>query len=379
MAAHIVIAPDKFKGSLSAAEAARAIAQGLRRRNPTLTTVECPIADGGEGTLSAALAVGFQAVEVYAPGPTGDMIRTAYARRGDTALVEMASVSGLGRMVGGVREPLRASSRGLGVVVSHALDDGCSHIVIGIGGSAGTDGGAGFLRGLGAELIDEAGNSVPEGGGGLASASALDLTNLHPGLADAALLIASDVDNPLCGPHGAAAIYGPQKGARPDQVVELDAGLSHWADLVAQTTGRDLRNVPGAGAAGGVGFAAIAVVGAEIRPGVDVILDMVGLHNNLDGAIALVTGEGCLDGQSLRGKAPIGVGMEALASGVPAFAIVGISMLTACEVNESPFAAVYSLHDYEPDAERSMVHAGDLLGIAAGDLAENHLNSLARP
>lgn len=211
MAAHIVIAPDKFKGSLSAAEAARAIAQGLRRRNPTLTTVECPIADGGEGTLSAALAVGFQAVEVYAPGPTGDMIRTAYARRGDTAVVEMASVSGLGRLVGGVREPLRASSRGLGVVVSHALDDGCSHIVIGIGGSAGTDGGAGFLRGLGAELIDEAGNSVPEGGGGLASASALNLANLHPGLADAAVLIASDVDNSLCGPHGAAAIYGPQR------------------------------------------------------------------------------------------------------------------------------------------------------------------------
>ena len=378
MAAHIVVAPDKFKGSLSAAEAASAIAQGLRRRNPTLKTVECPIADGGEGTLSAALAAGFQAVEVNAPGPVGAVVRTAYARRGDTAVVEMADVSGLGRLVGNVREPLRASSRGLGVVVSHALDDGCSDIVIGIGGSACTDGGAGFLCALGAELIDKAGTTVPDGGGALASASALDLTNLHPGLADAALLIASDVDNPLCGPHGAAAIYGPQKGARPNQVVELDAGLSHWADLVAQTTGRDLRNVPGAGAAVGVGFAAIAVVGAEIRPGVDVILDMVGLHNNLDGAIALVTGEGCLDGQSLRGKAPIGVGMEAVASGVPAFAIVGISMLTACEVNESPFAAVYSLHDYEPDAERSMVHARDLLGIAAVDLLENHLHPLPR-
>ncbi|CAN7698020.1 glycerate kinase [Mycolicibacterium frederiksbergense] len=369
MSRHIVVAPDKFKGSLTAAEAAAAISRGLRQSNPKLTVSECPIADGGEGTLAAAVAAGYECVTVSAPGPTGSPVPTAYARRGRSAVVEMADISGLLRLDGGVHAPMTATSRGLGVVVGKALDDGCRHIIVGIGGSACTDGGAGFLQGLGAHLEDGQGQPLPDGGGALRQAAALNVAELHPGLKDATLVIAGDVDNPLCGPSGAAVVYAPQKGASAEQVVELDRALEHWSNIVAATIGRDLRDATGAGAAGGVGFAAMAVLGATMRTGIDVVLELVGIDDHLRGASAVITGEGCLDSQSLRGKAPLGIRLRASEHAVPAFAIVGTNTLTPEETAASQFTAVYSLSDREPDVRKAMTRATDLLGSAAADLA----------
>jgi glycerate kinase len=373
MAQYVVVAPDKFKGSVSASQAAAAIIRGIVRRDPSIRTVECPVADGGEGTLAAALSAGYDRIPVVAPGPTGVSIDTSYARNGGLAVVEMADVAGLARLPGGVSRPMTASSRGLGTVVSRALDDGCRRIVVGIGGSASTDGGAGFLQGLGAELRGAGGSLVSDGGGSLGRASSLDLSGLHPGLGAAEIVIASDVDNPLCGPYGAASVYGPQKGASAIEVRTLDSALGHWADLVADTTGRDLRSARGAGAAGGVGFAAMAVLGAQSRPGIDLVLDLVGIDEHLDQATAVITGEGSLDGQSLNGKAPVGVCLRAGRRNILTHAIVGVSRLSPQETRGSGFASIYALADREPDERRSMAHAADLIASVAEDLATEHL------
>jgi glycerate 2-kinase len=215
MAGHVVIAPDKFKGSLTAAQAAHAMSVGLKRGNPTLTTVQCPVADGGEGTLGTVLAAGFERVPVYAKGPTGQVVQTAYARSGKTAVVEMAEICGLQRLPGGVPAAMTASSHGLGAVVAQALDHGCRDIIIGVGGSASTDGGAGFLTALGATVRDQYGARLDPSGTTIGTAAHLDLTALHPDIASASFTLAVDVDNPLSGPLGAASVYAPQKGASP--------------------------------------------------------------------------------------------------------------------------------------------------------------------
>jgi len=360
MGGRVVIAPDKFKGSLTAAEAADALSVGLKRGDPTLTTVHCPVADGGDGTLGTVLAAGFERIPVYAMGPTGQVVHTAYARSAKTAVVEMAEICGLQRLPGGVPAPMTASSHGLGAVVVQALDHGCRDIIIGVGGSASTDGGAGFLTALGATVRDQDGIRLPLGTP-IGDAAHLDLTGLHPDIACASFTLASDVDNPLSGPLGAASVYAPQKGASPDQVAELDRGLRRWADVVERETRVDYRTAPGAGAAGGVGFAALAVLGAQMQPGIDVIIDRIELDRHLLGACAVVTGEGSLDRQSLRGKAAIGVCRRASTHGVPTFAVAGVSALTPAEANSAGFAGVYTLSDLEPDPQRSMTHAAELL------------------
>jgi glycerate 2-kinase len=369
MAGHVVIAPDKFKGSLTAAQAAHAMSVGLKRGDPTLTTVQCPVADGGEGTLGTVLAAGFERIPVYAKGPTGQVVQTAYARSGKTAVVEMAEICGLQRLPGGVPAPMTASSHGLGAVVAQALDHGCRDIIIGVGGSASTDGGAGFLTALGATVRDQYGARLDPSGATIGSAAQLDLTGLHPEIASASLTLAVDVDNPLYGPLGAASVYAPQKGASPDQVIELDRALREWADVVGRETKADHRTAAGAGAAGGVGFAALAVLRAQMQPGIDVIIDRVELDRHLQGACAVVTGEGSLDRQSLRGKAAIGVCRRASAHGVPTFAVAGVSALAPDEARAAGFAGVYALSDLEPDRERSMSQAAELLAVAGEQLA----------
>src|SRR4029077_6234856 len=269
MGGHVVVAPDKFKGSLTAGQAAEAISVGVKRGDPTLTTVQCPVPDGGEGTLATVVAAGFTRVAVYAKGPTGQVVQTAYARSGNTAVVEMAEICGLQRLPGGIPAPMTASSHGLGAVVAQALDHGCRDIIIGVGGSASTDGGAGFLTALGATVRDQHGSLVDPFGHCVGNAAQLDLTALPPDLASASLTIAVDVDNPLYGPVGAARVYAPQKGASPDQVIELDRALHVLADVVERETQSDCRAAAGAGAAGGVGFAALAVLHAHMRPGID--------------------------------------------------------------------------------------------------------------
>ena len=373
MRGRVVIAPDKFKGSLTAGQAARAMALGVKRANPELTTVECPVADGGDGTLDTAVAAGFERVPVYAAGPTGQVVLTAYARNGKTAVVEMAEICGLQRLPGGIAAPVTASSYGLGQVVAQALEHGCADIVIGVGGSASTDGGAGFLAALGAIARDEHGARLNRGGRYIGSAKQLDLTGLHREIASAAFTIAVDVDNPLYGPLGAAHVYAPQKGADPLQVSELDGALRVWADVVERATGNDCRTAAGAGAAGGVGFAAMAVLGAQMRSGIEVILDLIELDKHLVGACAAVTGEGSLDHQSLRGKAAVGVSRRAGAHGVPTFAVAGVSTLDPVGVDTAGLAGVYALSDLEPDRQRSISHAGELLTLATERLTRDLL------
>jgi glycerate kinase len=361
---HVVIAPDKFKGSLTARQAARAMSLGVKRADPTLTTVECPVADGGDGTLETVVGAGFTRIPVYAAGPTGQVSLTAYARSGETAVVEMAEICGLQRLPGGIPAPVSASSYGLGAVVAQALDHGCRDVIIGVGGSASTDGGAGFLAALGAVARDQHGSRLGLGGLYLGDAAQLNLAGLHPEIASATFTIAVDVDNPLYGPSGAANVYAPQKGADPHEVIDLDRALRVWADVVERETKTDFRTAAGAGAAGGVGFAALAVLGARMRPGIEVILDLVELDKHLVGACAAVTGEGSLDHQSLRGKAAVGICRRAGAHGVPTYAIAGVSTLSASEATTAGLAGIYALSDLEPDRLRSISRAGELLALA---------------
>lgn len=363
MTADIVLAPDKFKGSLTARQAVRAMTFGVHRADPTLAVLGCPVADGGEGTLDAALAAGFDYVPVQACGPTGVALRTGYGRRGSTALVELAEVCGLARLPSSTPVPMTASSHGLGVVVAHALDQGCRDIILAVGGSASTDGGAGMLGALGATVLDATGDPIAPGGQGISTATTVDLTRLHPAVAEATFTVAADVDNPLCGPRGAAAVYAPQKGADPQQVRLLDHALGTWARLVAATTLVDYSEVPGAGAAGGVGFAALAVLGARMRSGIDMILDLVDLDQKLSGAKLVLTGEGSLDAQSLRGKAPLGVCRRARGQHIPTVAIAGVSTLRPDEAAGADFAGIHTLAELEPDRARCIANAADLLTV----------------
>ena len=375
----IVVAPDKFKGSLPAAQVAAAIAAGLRSGLaragcPAAELVTIPVADGGEGTVDAAVAAGFERVPVTAAGPAGDPVRSGCARRGEVAVVELAGACGLARLPGGRPAPLAASSFGAGEMLRAALESGARRIVLGVGGSASTDGGAGLLQALGARVLGAGGElAAPMGGGALRDVTALDLTGLHAALHGAEIILAADVANPLTGPDGATEVYGPQKGASPAEVTVLAAGLRRWAAVVAATIGTDWSQVPGAGAAGGVGFAALAVLGATRRPGIELVLDLVGFETALDGADLVITGEGSLDTQSLAGKTPIGVSRAAGRAGIDVVAVAGRSTLTAAELGTAGIAAVYPLSDLEPDLERCRAEAASLLHRVGQMIARDRL------
>ncbi|WP_207943096.1 glycerate kinase [Actinomadura sp. KC345] len=357
----MIVAPDKFKGSLSARQAAAHVAAGLRAAAPGVDVVELPVADGGDGTLEAALSAGYERVPVTAVGPTGEPVATAFARRGGVAVVEMADVSGLSRLPGGRLDPLGAGTYGTGQVIRAALDAGVRTIVLGVGGSASTDGGAGLARALGAGVRRGGGGDAAPGGAGLLDVADVDLRGLHPRIAETEFILASDVDNPLLGPRGAAAVYGPQKGAGPDDVALLDRALARWAARVALATGTDHSATPGAGAAGGVGFAALALLDAEPRPGIEIVLELVGYAGLLREARLVITGEGSLDEQTLCGKAPAGVAAAAAAAGVPVAAVAGRASLSGAELAAAGIDRVYTITDLEPDPLRRMSEAGPLL------------------
>jgi glycerate kinase len=365
----VVVAPDKFKGSLTAAQVADRVAAGLTRAAPGVEVAKVPVADGGDGTLEAALSAGYRRVPVRAEGPTGEPVATAYAEFDGVAVVELADVSGLRRLPGGRLAAGTASSYGTGQVTRAALDAGCRRIVLGIGGSACTDGGAGMVQALGGRLRDAAGGEVGRGGAALAAVESLDLAGLHPALRQTQVVVASDVDNPLLGPRGAAAVYGPQKGASPAEVAALDAALARWAEAVHRATGVDAAGTPGAGAAGGVGFAALAVLGATLRPGIGLLLDLVGFPAALAGARLVITGEGSLDAQTLHGKAPAGVAAAARAAGNPVVAVAGRALLSPAELEAAGIQAAYALTDIEPDPDRCMTEAGPLLERLAAKVA----------
>lgn len=357
----VVVAPDKFKGSLTAAEVANALAAGLVAGDPTLEVLCAPVADGGDGTVAAAVASGWSPVLVNTTGPTGQPMPASYAARGSVAVVELASAVGLEALPGGVPDPLGASTFGLGTVIRHALEGGAREIVIGLGGSASTDGGAGMLQALGVRILDAEGNDVTGGGGPLRGARRVDLSRLHPAVAQTRFRLACDVDNPLLGPNGATAVYAPQKGASAGDLVALEDAMTQWARVVRAATGRDDGDRAGAGAAGGTAFGAISVLGAQTQPGIETVLDLVNFRRVLAGADLLVTGEGSLDAQSLHGKAPIGVAAAARRAGVPVVAVAGRSALTENQLRDAGIVKAYTLAELEPDLDRSIANAADLL------------------
>ena len=359
------MAPDKFKGSLTAVEAAAAVADGLRRGCPGVDVVAMPIADGGEGTVDAAVAAGYTRHTVTVAGPTGEPVRASFATRGVEAVLEMAEASGLRRLPDGVPAPLRASTTGTGELLAAALDTGASHLVLAVGGSASTDGGAGMAQALGARLLDADGRELPPGGAALARLERVDLAHLDERLAEVTVVLASDVDNPLTGPDGAAAVYGPQKGASAGDVEILDAALARFATVIERETGVRGAERPGAGAAGGTGYGAMVFFGAQFRAGVDVLMDVLGFAEALAGADLVITGEGSLDAQSLSGKAPVGVARAAAAAGVPVVALAGRVAVGADQLAAVGIGAAHALLDLEPDVERAMRNAGALLARLA--------------
>ncbi len=368
----VLLAPDKFKGSMRASDVAAHLESGIRSAagslGEDLELVTAPIADGGDGTLDAAVAAGFRHVPVRVSGPTGEPVDSGYAERDGTAVVELADACGLARLPRGTLAPLTASSTGFGQAIGAALDAGCRRLVLAIGGSASTDGGAGMLAALGAGIVDADGHPVQPGGGGLSAVRGLDLSGLHPGLAAAEVVLASDVNNPLLGARGAAAVYGPQKGASPDDVGRLDAALRHWSGVLAAAlgvtpgpSGHPAADAAGAGAAGGVGFAAIAALGATARPGIELLLELTGFAAALDGADLVVTGEGSLDDQTLHGKAPAGVAAAARRAGIPVVAVAGRNLLSDGQLADAGVRAAYALVDVEPDVRRCIEDPGPLL------------------
>lgn len=370
----IVIAPDKFKGSLTAAEAAEHLARPLRAHGAEVTAV--PMADGGEGTVEAALAAGFTPVPVPVTGPLGNEVPAQYALHAGTAVIEMALASGLALTDASDEAARRATSRGTGELIAHALDHGARRIILGVGGSASTDGGAGMMAALGARLTAAGGGELPGGGIALADLTTVSLDQLHPGVAAAEFVLAADVNNPLLGASGAAAVYGPQKGAEPGTVAELDAALATWARVLTRAgyvneTDADL---PGAGAAGGVGYAAMALLGAHREAGIDVVLDLTGFAGKVAGADLVITGEGSLDEQSLHGKTPVGVAEAAARAGVRTIAVAGRTTLSREQVQAAGIDDRYQILDIEPDPQVAMREAGRLLERLGEQIAADYLH-----
>jgi glycerate kinase len=388
----VVIAPDKFKGSLTAPEVAAHLARGIEAAVPGVVTDEVPVADGGDGTVDAAVAAGYRRVEVSVRGPAGDPVVAAFAISGDVAVVESAQACGLARLPGGRPLPLTATSYGVGELIAAAASRGARRLVLGLGGVATTDGGAGLVSALGGRLLDAGDCEIAPGGAALSQLRTLDLTGLRD-LSGVEVILASDVDNPLLGPDGAAAVYGPQKGASEADVPVLDAGLARWAEEAeaalevagvrdrpgaARPGGAEavrFRDRPGAGAAGGLGFAALAFLNARMRPGIDVLLDLLSFGDRVAGASLVITGEGSLDAQTLRGKAPAGVARatRAASPGTPIVAVAGRCTLDAGLLTGAGLAAAYALSDIEPDLTSSMANAGPLLEKLAQQVAADWL------
>ena len=367
----IVIAPDSFKESLSAPEVAEAIARGWLRVFADAEVVRKPMADGGEGTVDAVLAAcGGERRELRVSGPLGEPVTAHWGwLEGATAVLEMAAASGLHWVAPGQRDATRASSYGTGELIRAALDAGARRIILGLGGSATNDAGSGLLRALGVRFLDAQGVELAPGGLALARLDRIDLSGLDPRLLNVQVEVAADVDNPLCGPRGASHVFGPQKGASAAQVLDLDAALGYFAQVVAATLGQDHSSFPGVGAAGGLGFAARAFLHARFRSGIEVVAEVSGLAAAVQGADLLITGEGRLDSQSLHGKTPVGVARIAAAAGVPVLALAGSLGEGYQAVYGASIEAAFSLSAGPQSLEQAMAGAAAELEARACDLA----------
>lgn len=322
----ILIAPNAFKGSISGYDAARAIEKGIRRVMPDAECILLPIADGGDGTADVLVhGIGGRFMTAKVVNPLLKPISTTFALMSDglTAMIEMANASGLRLITSEERNPLTATTYGTGQLLRAALDVGARKIIIGLGGSATVDGGAGMAQALGARLLDGQGDEIGYGGGSLSDLHAIDISGLDPRLRECQIIAACDVDNPLVGEHGSAAIFGPQKGATPEMVALLDANLAHFARIVQRDLGIDTLTIPGGGAAGGIAAGLIAFCGARLQPGIDLVLDTLDIDQHLQGLDLVITGEGRIDGQTAHGKAPVGVALRAKQYGIPVVALAG--------------------------------------------------------
>ncbi|MBG9450920.1 glycerate kinase [Cytobacillus firmus] len=342
----IVIAPDSFKESLSALEAANAIERGFKSIFPHAQYKKLPMADGGEGTVqSLADATDGRIIECTVTGPLGEPVQSFFGLMGDgkTAVIEMAAASGLHLVPPEKRNPLLTSTRGTGELITAAVDTGVQHIIIGIGGSATNDAGAGMIQALGGKLYDKTGREIGPGGGAIAELSAIDMSNLDPRLRDVDIEVACDVDNPLTGPRGASAIFGPQKGATPEMVQLLDRNLGHFADIVEHALGKPFRDIEGAGAAGGIGGSLLAFLNADLKRGIDIVLDAVNFEEEVKGADLVITGEGRIDSQTIYGKTPIGVAKAAKKHGIPVIGLAGSLSNDSQIVHDHGIDALFSI------------------------------------
>ena len=342
----IVIAPDSYKESLSATEVAQAIEKGFREIFPDALYVSVPVADGGEGTVEAMIAA-TRGSEHHAvvTGPLGEKVNACWGMSGDgsTAFIEMAAASGLALVPPAQRNPLVTTSRGTGELILCALDKGARNIIIGIGGSATNDGGAGMMQALGAKLSDANGTEIGYGGGSLMALNSIDVSGLDARLKGCAIRVACDVTNPLVGEKGASRVFGPQKGATEGMILELDANLSHFADVIKKSLRIDVKHVPGAGAAGGMGAALMAFLGAELKSGIEIVTQALNLEEHIHDCTWVLTGEGRIDSQSIHGKVPVGVANVAKKFHKPVIGIAGSLTPDVGVVHQYGIDAVFSV------------------------------------
>jgi glycerate kinase len=342
----VVAAPQTFKGSISALNAAEAISIGVKNIYPSAEVFLCPVADGGDGTLETLVEVSNgNIVECVVEGPTGTPVEAQWGAMGDeqTAVIEMARTSGLALLDLNERDPLNASTYGLGEAILSALDQNYRKFIIGIGGSATNDGGAGMAQAVGISLKDEFGKEIPRGGAALSKLHSIDTAGIDPRIKQSEFMVACDVNNPLTGPEGASAVYGPQKGATPEMITQLDEALKNFAETILRDLGEEVEHISGAGAAGGLGAGMMAFMGGTLKPGVDIVLDTVGLADKLKGTDIVITGEGGIDFQTVYDKAPIGVAKLAKNLGIPTIALAGLVGKDFQVVHKDGIESVFSI------------------------------------
>ncbi|MDY1037268.1 glycerate kinase [Lelliottia sp. CFBP8978] len=368
----IVIAPDSYKESLSALEVATAIEQGFSEIFPSAHYVKLPVADGGEGTVEAMVAATQGGiVKVRVTGPLGENVEGFYGLSGDeqSAFIEMAAASGLEMVAPSLRNPLKTTSWGTGELIRHALDAGVQHIIIGIGGSATNDGGAGMVQALGAKLLDNQGHSIGQGGGELEKLARIDISELDKRLADCRIEVACDVTNPLIGEEGASAVFGPQKGATPEMIARLDRSLEHYAQIIARDLDIDVLNLEGGGAAGGMGAALYAFCGAQLRQGIEIVTDALQLDKHVADADLVITGEGRIDSQTIHGKVPVGVAKVAKRYNKPVIGIAGSLTADVGVVHHHGIDAVFSVIYTVCSLEEALDNAAENVRMAARNIA----------
>ncbi|AOV07750.1 glycerate kinase [Sporosarcina ureilytica] len=368
----IVIAPDSFKESLTAKEVAEAIERGMKRVISDAEYVKVPMADGGEGTVQSLVdATGGEIIRKQVTGPLGEPVESFFGILGNkrTAVIEMAAASGLHLVPNGNRNPLLTTTRGTGELIAAALDYGVDHIIIGLGGSATNDGGAGMAQVLGAQLLDIDGKEIGPGGGSLHELAMIDPVQLDPRLEHVKIEIACDVDNPLTGEKGASAIFGPQKGATPEMVSQLDQNLHHFATIIERDLGKSIRDLAGAGAAGGLGGGLLAFLPSELKRGVDIVIEATGLVQAVQDADLVITGEGRIDAQTIFGKTPMGVAKTAKRFGVPVIGLAGSLSADSDIVHDYGMDAVFSIVPGAVTLEDALEHAADYAERMAANIA----------